>query len=579
MEDHHTLLGERLNDYRNSETFCDVIVQCDDGTEFPAHRVILAAMSEYFHTSFCGSFMDSNAKVYHLSGVDAKSMAYLLDYFYTGNIKMSTTNIAEILHAADFLLVKQLKDKCKKFLLSDVRSSTLIRYQFLSRQYFDCEVATPEELDGQGVNFYDIFDDDFLLQLSFQQVRQLIQDKSLKHVQEKLLLNFLLKWVEISSDRKVYMLDLFHLVAWEYVPPVYLNKTLDIIYGEFQNHPVTRRILELLQTVNVTHSIQAVHIIRSRAATTVCYAFIPSSDKWVSLAPIPYINISGCVLKTTTLKNKLYVLCCKDQFATRIHGITQSYFLCYEPMLNQWTQLSCPLNENTGEEVCIPAMFLLSYGDSVFYINTYSSTLLHFNPTTSRWKEIKLDCDKFHKDSNMFVKVYDNVLYILGLNVYHCSCRFTLVTLNLLDNSTYQVRLKAYYQQLDGSQIPQNMWQDDCRFRLSSSYKMKFKKRSQFYLYNEYHESVCSVDTEECKLVFFTNKKAQYFSKKSWQALGWSNQVFLASSVDRSCALLDIDTGFWKYVEENPLFPHWTHQAFIMSMLELPPHMADQSSM
>ena len=579
MECHSGFLGGKLNDYRNNQMFCDVILKCDDDTEFPAHRVVLAAMSEYFHTSFCGSFVDSNSKVYKLNGVEAKNLSCLLDYFYTGRIKITTSNIVELLQTADFLLVTPLKEMCRKFMMSDLKSTTLIRYQFLAKQYFDSDMAPAEDLTKQGFNFYDIFEDDFLLQLSFLQVKELLQDKFLKHVQEKLVLNFVFKWVDVCTERQTSLVELLGLVAWEYVPPTHLNKALDMIYDGNARHPVTRKIIEQLEKFDTSQPIPAVHIIRSRAASTVCYAFFPALDKWVSLAPIPSINISGCILKTTTLCNKLYVLCCKDQFASRIHHIRRSYFLCYEPMSNQWTQLPCPLGNN-DEDVCIPAMFLFSSQDSVFYINTYTGKLLQFCNERSKWKEIKLNCDRFHKDSHMFIKVYNGVLYILGLNVYRCTDRYTLVSLKLSNLSSSQVRLQAFYQRPDGVRLPQDAWQDDCPVKLSTSLKIQTEdSRQKLRLYNEYQECVCSVDMEEGSLVFYHNKRAEYFSKKSWQALGWGNQVFLASSIDRSCAILDTDTGFWKYVDENPLFPHWTHQAFVMSQLNFPHHVAKQSSM
>lgn len=46
-----------------SEDFSDITFKCSDGVSVPAHKNILAASSEYFHTAFLGSWAENHAGV------------------------------------------------------------------------------------------------------------------------------------------------------------------------------------------------------------------------------------------------------------------------------------------------------------------------------------------------------------------------------------------------------------------------------------------------------------------------------------------------------------------------------------
>lgn len=40
--------SQRLIDLRKSNTFCDALIQLEDGGSIPVHRIILCTASEYF---------------------------------------------------------------------------------------------------------------------------------------------------------------------------------------------------------------------------------------------------------------------------------------------------------------------------------------------------------------------------------------------------------------------------------------------------------------------------------------------------------------------------------------------------
>ena len=64
-----------------------------------AHKVVLAASSEYFRTLFKGAFSDGSNSCYQIPELpDGQVLASLVDYFYTGTIPVLMASNFEISH-------------------------------------------------------------------------------------------------------------------------------------------------------------------------------------------------------------------------------------------------------------------------------------------------------------------------------------------------------------------------------------------------------------------------------------------------------------------------------------------------
>lgn len=67
-----------------SEDYSDVVFIVEQ-QRLPAHRVILAARSEYFRTLLYGGFSESTKKIIELE-IPVEAFKVLLRYIYSGNI-------------------------------------------------------------------------------------------------------------------------------------------------------------------------------------------------------------------------------------------------------------------------------------------------------------------------------------------------------------------------------------------------------------------------------------------------------------------------------------------------------------
>ena len=109
---------KRIDILRNNQLFCDVTVIAG-GTQFPTHKVVLAAASPFFF-SLLGSDMkeakESEIKL-NLEEATASVVEDVLEYIYTGNLAITDEEQArKFIATAEYLLIPSLKTLSGRFL-------------------------------------------------------------------------------------------------------------------------------------------------------------------------------------------------------------------------------------------------------------------------------------------------------------------------------------------------------------------------------------------------------------------------------------------------------------------------------
>ena len=116
---------EKLNNWREKNLFIDVVL-CADGVELSAHKVILSSCSPYFEAMFCGNFSEQHSKSdgkISIGGVTGPALKSIMDYIYSGILKVTIENAPELLQIADLLLLEQVNNQ---FVTSNHQTTNLV---------------------------------------------------------------------------------------------------------------------------------------------------------------------------------------------------------------------------------------------------------------------------------------------------------------------------------------------------------------------------------------------------------------------------------------------------------------------
>lgn len=101
-----------LKDLQKAGCFCNCTINVG-GKLFKVHLEILCASSEYFDSIIRrDSDFEDIVTLHNMSPVTFQA---ILDYLYTGYVKITPFNVVDIYVAADFLILNSLLDRCRAF--------------------------------------------------------------------------------------------------------------------------------------------------------------------------------------------------------------------------------------------------------------------------------------------------------------------------------------------------------------------------------------------------------------------------------------------------------------------------------
>ena len=117
MVAHSEILLSKCAQFRDEGQFIDVRLKVREDI-FPAHRIVLAANSDYFYAMFTAEMKESNQEVIELKdeSISPDALKIVMDSIYTGDLHVNEENVFEVLAAADHLQVTTVVQQCCDFL-------------------------------------------------------------------------------------------------------------------------------------------------------------------------------------------------------------------------------------------------------------------------------------------------------------------------------------------------------------------------------------------------------------------------------------------------------------------------------
>ncbi|CAL1541565.1 unnamed protein product, partial [Lymnaea stagnalis] len=167
-----------------------------DQEKFPAHRLVMVALSDYFTALFKNCEKESGDITLHK--ISPEDFAIILKFAYTGQVDVTSDNVQSVLIAADYYRIDTMRKECIKFMASYLDVDNVcnvlmfaIEYSFLSLE--------EKSLSFLKQNWEGIFKTEFFQILDPLYLAGILEDDNLVLYSNKVLLK--------SADREILALN------------------------------------------------------------------------------------------------------------------------------------------------------------------------------------------------------------------------------------------------------------------------------------------------------------------------------------------------------------------------------------
>ncbi|KAM8960507.1 calicin [Pelodytes ibericus] len=411
-KDHSLRLLNHLNCQRQRKEYCDLIV-CIAREEFYVHRCVLEAFSPIAR-DFIEDKEAISGKVIRIDStyISPRSVEQLLDYFYTGKVILSNSNVEEIAYGAIYFSLLNLKDHCESYLRKNTQKGNCL-HNLLLAEKFNMENLKDFAYGFFRNTFYSMVPSgDNSMEISKNLLKcpplifsRLIKDDDLCVRNEEQVLWSLIKWVEHKPhDRIIYFDRLFSHVSLNGIPnkalfafctqeqlimrsssamakikQVLKSQQLDtglenykdkdlhlpLKYLAFQRHGA------ILETVLVLGGQKA-----DNTFSAIVHAYLLEQGSWLKLTDMPY-KASG--LSAATCGNVIYI----SGGATEKNSALKSAWK-YDITTNLWSQMP-DLPEGLAFHTMVTCNGSLYIVGGSYAPSAFSSRIYSFNSLKNKW--------------------------------------------------------------------------------------------------------------------------------------------------------------------------------------------------
>ncbi|CAF0832087.1 unnamed protein product [Didymodactylos carnosus] len=191
--------------------FCDLMLVVD-GSEYLAHRLVLAAFSPKFRAFFRERRTDFVTRT-HLRHTSHKGLQLVLGFLYTGELTLTLKNVNDVLNCAKELDVKKIFEICEEF-LSTFEKRRVFRVLELSRRY-GMKKAFYEAHYFLSTRFNDCINMKTFLELPYVTIGNILADETIKDRDETLVLGRVLNWITSNHvENSQVIMHLFRRIRW-----------------------------------------------------------------------------------------------------------------------------------------------------------------------------------------------------------------------------------------------------------------------------------------------------------------------------------------------------------------------------
>ena len=209
MVGHSEILLSKCAQFREQGEFIDVYLKVGEEV-FSAHRIVLAASSDYFHAMFAHGMKESNQEVIELKdeSISTAALKIVLDSIYSGDLQVNDENVLDVLVAADHLQVTSVVQQCCDYL-----QTQFVQLRFDVQTY--CQICTIADRHGlidlqeatqlkMASMYKDVCgNEEFLSHIDANQYSNLLNRDDLSAPSETFVFTSVMQWIKHKKEERM----------------------------------------------------------------------------------------------------------------------------------------------------------------------------------------------------------------------------------------------------------------------------------------------------------------------------------------------------------------------------------------
>ncbi|XP_056153460.1 kelch-like protein 11 [Lampris incognitus] len=432
-------LSRRQNEQRKAGLFCDVTLAFEAGGasghggrsfELSAHRTVLVAATDFFLPRLEARPRRVELRDWRTrTGPEPSAAEGVVQFMYTGEIRVTAANVHDVLELADRLLLVQLKDFCAEFLKKKLRLTNCITVHSLAHMY-NLDELTLRAVEMIRRNFPRVIQDLEFYTLPLHLVRDWLSDSEITVDSEEVLFDTIVKWVQRDPQARItYFEELFQLLRLSQIKPTYLAHVVkkeplvansavcqQLVFSALETHAVGFENLKsagfdlcalymastqprLGQNMDVIMVVGGVS--EGGDYLSECVGYIVYEDRWVSLPHI-HNHLDGHAVAVTD--THVYVAGSMEPgFGKTVER--------YDPSLNIWEQVSNLTTHKHSFGLVSIKNTLYSFGGHGNFSPSFKDVSM-YEPEQDKWHNLE-SAPKILRDVKV-VSVEDRFVYVVA---------------------------------------------------------------------------------------------------------------------------------------------------------------------
>uniref|UniRef100_UPI00358F8622 kelch-like protein 10 n=1 Tax=Myxine glutinosa TaxID=7769 RepID=UPI00358F8622 len=203
---------DTMNEQRLEGFLCDAILKVD-GVTYNVHKDVMCTFSGYFRTLFAKTNYGEQQREFVIRGLTSDIMHFLIQFAYMRSVHITEENVEGLFAAASQFDLPKVTHLCCNFLEGQVCPDNCIGIYKFAQSYF-CSDLEQNIFKFILVHFKHVVKSQEFLELSVDQLDQIISQDTLNVNKEEVVFHAIVTWIGHHADsRKTHMERLFPKVS------------------------------------------------------------------------------------------------------------------------------------------------------------------------------------------------------------------------------------------------------------------------------------------------------------------------------------------------------------------------------